>query len=92
MGALCSYVYNAGVTFNLHGVLCNIVQPDVIELRQQMSPSMTMIQMAVLEIIKACIIELKRYNPCVSKRRIASWYSVPGGVIAENETSWTQMK
>ena len=32
-----------------------------------MSPCMTGIQMSVLDIMKACIAELKRYNPCVSE-------------------------
>ena len=32
-----------------------------------MSPCMTAIQMSVLDIMKACIAELKRYNPCVSE-------------------------
>ena len=46
--------------------VCVCVQPDVVELRQQMSPSMTAIQMSVLAIVKAYISELKRYNPSVS--------------------------
>ena len=47
------------------------IQPDVVELRQQMTPSMTAIQIAVLDIMKACVTELKRCNSSVS------FHSVP---------------
>ena len=42
------------------------MQPDVVELRQQMTPNMTAIQIAVLDIMKACVTELKRCNSSVS--------------------------
>lgn len=42
------------------------LQPDVIELRQAMTPHMVAIQMAVLDIMKACVMELKRSQPSVS--------------------------
>jgi len=41
-------------------------QPDVVELRQQMTPNMVAIQMAILDIMKACVAELKRSQPNVS--------------------------
>ena len=44
----------------------SLSQPDVVELRQQMTPAMTAVQMAVLEIMKACVLELKSSNPAVS--------------------------
>jgi hypothetical protein len=44
-------------------LLC--MQPDVVELRQQMTPNMTAIQIAVLDIMKACVTELKRCNSSV---------------------------
>ena len=43
------------------------LKPDVVELRQQMTPNMMAIQMAVLDIMKACVSELKRSNPSVSR-------------------------
>ena len=45
---------------------CCYMQPDVVELRQQMTPNMTAIQIAVLDIMKACVTELKRCNSSVS--------------------------
>lgn len=40
-------------------------KPDVIELRQQMTPAMTAIQMAVLDIMRALVAELKRAHPAL---------------------------
>ena len=45
-----------------------------------MSPMMTVIQMSVLDIMKACIAELKRYNPCVSTGVTETRGKVVGGV------------
>ena len=47
------------------------VKPDVVELRQQMTPNMTAIQIAVLDIMKACVTELKRCNSSVSFHSIS---------------------
>ncbi|XP_011408640.1 PREDICTED: DNA repair endonuclease XPF-like, partial [Amphimedon queenslandica] len=44
--------------------------PDVIELRQQMTPSMTAIQHSVLEIMKACVRELKETNSLLESDEI----------------------
>ena len=41
------------------------LQPEVVELRQQLSGAMTVIQMAVLDIMKSCVAELKTGNPTV---------------------------
>ena len=41
------------------------LQPEVVELRQQLSGAMTVIQMAVLDIMKSCVAELKTANPAV---------------------------
>uniref|UniRef100_A0AAY4AT46 ERCC4 domain-containing protein n=1 Tax=Denticeps clupeoides TaxID=299321 RepID=A0AAY4AT46_9TELE len=38
-------------------------KPDVVELRVNLTPPMRAIQTAVLEIMSACLKELKRYNP-----------------------------
>ncbi len=45
-------------------------QPDVVELRQAMTPRMVAIQMAVLDIMKACVSELKRSQPSVSTQLV----------------------
>ena len=37
----------------------------MVELRQQMTPSMVAIQMAILQVMKACVTELKTVNPSV---------------------------
>lgn len=43
--------------------------PNVVELSQEMTPAMKEIQSAIVEILKACIDEIKRTNmvffPCV---------------------------
>ena len=49
------------------------VQPDVVELRQQMTPAMTAIQMAVLDIMKALVAELKAAHPAVSMMYLFSF-------------------
>ena len=54
------------------------MQPDVVELRQQLSETMSIIQLAVLDIIKTCVTELKTANPAVCPRgargrEVQSW-------------------
>jgi len=55
---MCRFHATVGASISRH-------KPDVVELRQQMTPSMTAIQMAVLDIMKACVAELKRANPAL---------------------------
>ena len=42
----------------------------MVELRQQMSPAMTAIQMATLDIMKTCVAELKRSNPALDTEEV----------------------
>ena len=44
----------------------NYFKPEVIELHLHLTPSMLAIQTAVLDLIDACLKELKRANPTVS--------------------------
>ena len=61
-----SYVSIIANTIVLNHSHIQYMQPDVVELRQQMTPNMTAIQIAVLDIMKACVSELKRCNSSVS--------------------------
>ncbi|XP_064386752.1 DNA repair endonuclease XPF-like [Halichondria panicea] len=45
-------------------------KPDVVELRQAMTPHMVAIQMAVLDIMKACVSELKRSQPSLDTEEV----------------------
>ncbi|MBN3288255.1 XPF endonuclease, partial [Polyodon spathula] len=46
-------------------------KPDVVELHVSLTPAMTAIQISVLDIMNACLKELKRYNPALEVEELS---------------------
>ena len=53
-------------SFLLSSIGVDLSQPEVIELELQMTPLMISCQAAILDLLDACVKELKRGNPTVS--------------------------